>query len=285
MQINMQQPCWFNLLNKPCGQVAKGPPSTVENVGLAGLTQPNQFWLDPEQNVLYYSLQPWHEPSSMDVRWPQVEVLLQARGTSQPISNVAFENIRFQHATWLRPGQGDGYVEQQSGSCLIGNNPNNPNCDDDFLWIKSPGNLQFSYARDVSLIGCEIAYMGGVGVDFGDGTHRALVQGCYVHDVSGSGVQIGSFNTSKLTNEDLQDVNNTINNTVITLAAVEFHGAVAVNVGYTKGTTITHNDMSNLTCKSGLNGAFFTYVIMCCHILSTLSSTRLWHVHGLGLGA
>jgi hypothetical protein len=281
----MQQPCWFNLLNKPCGQVAKGPPSTVENVGLAGLTQPNQFWLDPEQNVLYYSLQPWHEPSSMDVRWPQVEVLLQARGTSQPISNVAFENIRFQHATWLRPGQGDGYVEQQSGSCLIGNNPNNPNCDDDFLWIKSPGNLQFSYARDVSLIGCEIAYMGGVGVDFGDGTHRALVQGCYVHDVSGSGVQIGSFNTSKLTNEDLQDVNNTINNTVITLAAVEFHGAVAVNVGYTKGTTITHNDMSNLTCKSGLNGAFFTYVIMCCHILSTLSSTRLWHVHGLGLGA
>eukprot|EP00045_Choanoeca_perplexa_P005818 m.48706 g.48706 ORF g.48706 m.48706 type:complete len:608 (+) comp13310_c0_seq3:101-1924(+) len=245
--ISMQQPCWYNLLHKPCGQVAKDPPSVVENVGLAAMNQPNQFWLDTEQRVLYYSLEPQHEPSSMDVRWPQVEVLLRAYGTTKPLSNLRFENLLFQHATWLRPGQGDGYVEQQSGSCIIGSNPNNSNCDDDFLWIKSPGNLQFSFTRDVALVGCEVAYMGGVGVDFGNGTHRAVVQGSYVHDISGSGVQIGSFNSSQIRDEERQDLNNTVNNTLITLAAVEFHGAVAINVGYSKGTAILHNEMSNLT--------------------------------------
>jgi hypothetical protein len=71
VQINLQQPCWYNLMNKPCGQTARGPPAIVENVGLPGITQPNQFWLDPANRLLYYSLQPQQEPSSMAAFWPQ----------------------------------------------------------------------------------------------------------------------------------------------------------------------------------------------------------------------
>ena len=34
------------------------------------------------------------------------------------LSDVHFENVTFEYATWLRPSQGDGYVEQQSGVCV-----------------------------------------------------------------------------------------------------------------------------------------------------------------------
>jgi hypothetical protein len=42
---------------------------------------------------------------------------------------VSFEGFSFRHATWLRPGQEDGYVEQQCGACAVGTNENNHECD------------------------------------------------------------------------------------------------------------------------------------------------------------
>lgn len=63
------------------------------------------------------------------------------------------------------------------------------------------------------------------------------------HDISGSGIQIGLFSDPLTTT----DHNNTINNTIVKKAAAEFSGAVGINVGYTIGTTITHNDVHDLT--------------------------------------
>lgn len=31
------------------------------------------------------------------------------------LADVSFTNLTFEYATWRRPSQGDGYVEQQSG--------------------------------------------------------------------------------------------------------------------------------------------------------------------------
>lgn len=34
------------------------------------------------------------------------------------LADVSFTNLTFEYATWRRPSQGDGYVEQQSGGLL-----------------------------------------------------------------------------------------------------------------------------------------------------------------------
>lgn len=59
-------------------------------------------------------------------------------------TGISFTGFTFEHATWLRPGQADGYVEQQTGACAIGNHPENHGCTtatDAFWSVKSPGNV------------------------------------------------------------------------------------------------------------------------------------------------
>lgn len=60
--------------------------------------------------------------------------------------------------------------------------------------------------------------------------------------------QTGSaFDTFNITDAELQEIGNMVNNSVFNKAAAEFSGAVAVNVGYAANTTLTHCDISNLT--------------------------------------
>ena len=82
-----------------------------------------------------------------------------------------------------------------------------------------------------------------MGLDF-SWTQECVVDGCYFHDISGAGVQIGSFNDPL---GAVLDTNNTVSNTIVNKAGAEFHGAAGINVGYTQGTVLTHNDVSNLT--------------------------------------
>lgn len=90
---------------------------------------------------------------------------------------------------------------------------------------------------------CEFARLGGVGLDF-SWTVESTVDSCYFHDISGAGVQIGSFNDPL---GALLDANNTVSNTIVNKAAAEYSGAAGINIGYTVGTTLLHNDVSNLT--------------------------------------
>jgi hypothetical protein len=129
----------------------------------------------------------------------------------------------------------------------LGTNPNNQACEQDWLWYKSPGNLAVAHGRNITFTTCEFAHLGGVGLDAGNGTHGLLVHDSYFWDISGAGLQIGSFDSFAIVDPELQDLDNTVNNSVLTLCAVEFRGAVAINVGYTARTTIINNDLGNLT--------------------------------------
>lgn len=123
---------------------------------------------------------------------PTLESLIEGQGTvSARVQNIVFKELTFSYATWLRPGQADGYVEQQSGSCLVGSNPHNSDCNYDYLWMKSPGNIAFTAPKNVVFDTCEFSHLGGVGLDFGGGAHLNLVTNSYFWDISGAAVQIG----------------------------------------------------------------------------------------------
>ena len=144
-----KQPCFQNLVNKPCGQNAKAPPDFVENVIGAGSDWqlvPGSFYVDLALRKVYYVPRAGEDMSTAEVVMPIAEELfvgeagrngrpatfLEARrgaqgsslvflGIGSPdakLSDVHFENVTFEYATWLRPSQGDGYVEQQSGVCV-----------------------------------------------------------------------------------------------------------------------------------------------------------------------
>ena len=53
------------------------------------------------------------------------------------------------------------------------------------------------------------------------------IAGCLFHDISGAGVQVGSFQYPLGAGAD---VNNTISDTIVTRAAAEFSGAAGIQV-------------------------------------------------------
>ena len=263
----MMQPCWRNLVHKACGQGAKGPPilsgngysahvadgkghavaglgapiegrGYIENVG-AGHLVPGDWALDGTR--LLYALRDGEVLDDLHGELPRLSVLLNVSNAS----DLAFVGFTFEHATWLRPGGADGYVEQQTGCATLGANYSaNSDCEHDYSWsFKAPGNLVVHQSANVSFLGCEMARLGGFGLDFSR-ARGCLVNGCIFHDISGSAVQIGQFQDALAAEHDR---NNVVRNSIITHAAAEYSGAAGINVGYTVGTVLEHNDVGNLT--------------------------------------
>jgi hypothetical protein len=55
-----------------------------------------------------------------------------------------FKGLTFEHATWLRPGLGDGFVEIQTGYCIVGPNATKTT-------VKTPGNVAFKHAVGITV--------------------------------------------------------------------------------------------------------------------------------------
>lgn len=111
--IVMKQPCMWNLVNRPWGSVIT-PPIWVENLR-EELQHPGQFYFDRTANqILYYPLA-GQDMSKVNAVLAVEEVLVKHDGAK----NHKWHNVTFEYATWLRPQQGDGFVEQQTGACNI----------------------------------------------------------------------------------------------------------------------------------------------------------------------
>jgi hypothetical protein len=180
--VSMMQPCWRNLVHKACGQGAKGPPSLmtrkgyevaglgspmggigyVENVGASAEMEPGDWALDGTS--VYYALREGESGRGLVGVLPTVSVLV---NVSSGARDVSFVNVTFEHSTWLRPGEADGYVEQQTGCGAIGTNFSfNSDCAIDTLWsVKSPGSVVVRDAANISFVDCEFARLGGFGLD------------------------------------------------------------------------------------------------------------------------
>lgn len=246
-EILMMQPCWYNLVHKACGQHVRGPPNIVEAMGPKSLSSPGDWAIDTTSSTpgsagtVHYALRPGETVESIKAVVPSVTTLLEITAP-----DVSFTGFTFEHATWLRPGEADGFVEQQTGNCAVGTDPRNHLCtsEADAFWsIKTPGNIVVKPSADrVAFRSCEFTRLGGVGVDFN--AMDGVVDSCYFHDVSGAAVQIGSFNDP---NGADKVKGNQVINTIVIHAGVEYRGAAGINVGYTQNTSILNNDVSNLT--------------------------------------
>jgi hypothetical protein len=173
---------------------------------------------------------------------PTLEVLLNVTGAQ----DVSFQGFLFEHATWLRPGQADGYVEQQTGACTAGPTsvPTDDYCNDDFVWsVKSPGNVAVLSSQRISFSKCEFARLGGTALDI-TWSESVTVADSYFHDISGGAVQIGSFQYPLGAEKDVDHI---VRNSIVNKAGAEYSGAAGINVGYTQRVTIHGNDVSNMS--------------------------------------
>ena len=135
--VEMMQPCWHNLLHKPCSQGAKGPPDLARRLplllpGLRSRHSPRGYvenvgaslrcsgdWALQSNGTLVYALREGESAETLKAVMPVLDALLIVSGAK----DVQFEGFAFEDSTFLGASGPNGYVEQQSGCGVVGQPP------------------------------------------------------------------------------------------------------------------------------------------------------------------
>jgi hypothetical protein len=269
--ITMGQPCWNNSnqryikpeWHRTADLVGPGrlgnpgpdpggagiPPTYVENA-YELLDSAGEWYLDRSAGTVYYIPRPGENMSTATVTAPTLETLLSGTG----VQNVAFTGMQFSYATWLRPSTDEGFSEIQAGYTITGKNGYAVEGLCTFApggtcpygaWTKEPGNVSFSYARNVTFSGDAFVHLGAAGLDLGDGSANDVVKGNVFTDISGNGVELGAVDLPQATGADRTTGNQILDNHVSAVAN-EFHGGVGMLIGYAERTLISHNQIDDL---------------------------------------
>ena len=233
------------------GRIAS--PTYLENAYEA-LTKPGQFYLDQRRHVLYYIPRPGENMETADVEAPVLQSLVTGAGTSSsPVHDIVFSNLQFSYATWLQADTPNGLSEIQANYTIVGKDAYateglcrvKPHGTCPFgAWTKEPGNVQFSFDRNISFLNDRFVHLGAAALNLDNGSQDDTVAGSVFTDISGNGIEIGNVNTPEATGAD-QTRGVTVADNHLYGLPVEYHGGVAILVGYAADTTITHNQIDH----------------------------------------
>jgi Right handed beta helix region/Fibronectin type III domain/Kelch motif len=254
--ITMAQPCWSNSINRGRNLVGYGrvqSPTYVENAYEA-LRQPGQFYLDQHRHLLYYIPRPGEDMNRADVEAAALQTLVSGSGSPRAtIHNIAFSNLQFSYATWLQPNTPNGFSEIQANYTITGKGAyatqglchvtRHGTCPYG-AWTKEPGNIQFSYDRNISFLNDRFVHLGAAALNLDNGSQDDTIASSVFTDVSGNGIEIGNVNTPEARGAGQTRGIDVSDNHLYGLP-VEYHGGVAILVGYAADCTISHNQIDH----------------------------------------
>jgi hypothetical protein len=227
------------------------------------LDEPGEWYLDRLSHRLYYWPRQGERPEHMEAIVPVLETLVQVEGTADsPVSNVRFEGITFNYATWLRPSL-QGHVPLQAGMYLLDayslkppGVPGNENKGlENQAWIgRQPGAVQLKHVRQTLFERCRFEHLAAAGLDYDKGSLKDTIRGCLFRDIGGNALQLGHFSDPGMETHlpydplDRRDVcaAMSVTNNLIQDAGSEDWGCVGIAAGYVQGFNISHNDVADV---------------------------------------
>lgn len=245
--LTMQNPCWTNANTYPI-------PwnfhllSWFENA-YEFLQTPGQWYLNPVTHVVFYIPLPGENMDTADVELPVVQTLVQGGSASSPVSYIGFQGLTFEYATWFYPSTSQGYVCDQSGFHLEGDHSGQNNVIGHAEnVVRTPGNVSFAYAQNISFMNNTFQHLGAVGLDFGTGSQNNQIINNVFTDISSAGIQMGGVdvvdhhpaNPSQLT------ANNVISNNLVQYIGQEFYDAAGIYIGFTTHSVVSNNTIQNV---------------------------------------
>lgn len=245
--VIMQTPCWTNANIYPSPwnfQLL----SWFENA-YEFLNEPGEWYLNPLSQILYYIPREGEDMNTADVELPILEMLVQASGNiSQPVKHIRFEGLTFQYATWLEPNSPDGYVSDQSGFRLLGSDHKANTIGHDPVVVRTPGNVSFAYAKNISFIGNTFSHMGAVALDFGTGSQENQIVNNTFNDISAAAIQLGGVGPEDHHPENSAQItrDNRIANNLVEYIGREYYDAAGIYIGFTTNSLVEHNDIHHV---------------------------------------
>ncbi len=246
-KLIMQNPCWKN------ANVYPSPwdfhlLSWFENA-YEFLSAPGEWYLNPKTKVLYYIPRTGEDINKADVELPILETLIQGHGSAhQPIQYLSFSGLTFQHATWLGPNSSNGYVPDQSSFRLEGNNHKANKIGHDPDVVRTPGNIQFSYAHFIDINKNTFEHLGAIALDFAIGSQNNVIENNKFKDVSAAAIQLGGVSQRDFRPKHPAELtkDNTIRNNQISYIGREYYDAPGIFIGSTTHSVVTHNNIRHV---------------------------------------
>ncbi|WP_443939408.1 L-rhamnose mutarotase [Pedobacter sp. MW01-1-1] len=226
------------------------------------LNQPGEWFEDVKNNKVYYWPREGENMQQVHVVAPFLENLLKIEGTlDNPVHNIIFKGISFQHASWLRPSK-VGHVPHQAGMYMLDAYKIDPpgTLDKQDLenqgWVGRPAAAVFvRNGNHIDFLACQFKHMASTALDYEKGTHNNRIEGNLFKDIGGSGILMGVFSDEATevhlpyNPSDQREVssNNLIQNNLITDVTNEDWGCVGIGAGYVRGIKILNNEVNNVS--------------------------------------
>ncbi|WP_297071638.1 right-handed parallel beta-helix repeat-containing protein [uncultured Duncaniella sp.] len=225
------------------------------------LDEPGEWYQDYPSGRIYYYPSTDEDMNNREVVVPLLETILAVEGSRErPVCDIRFENIDFEHASWLRPSH-EGHVTLQGGFRLldayklhIPGLPEKAELENQ-AWIARPeAAITVRHASGIDFIGCGFRHLGATGLDYVAAVSNSAVNGCTFEDIGGTALQMGTFPDGGFETHvpyvpavaedicrDIKVTANTIRN-----ATNEDWGCVGIGAGYVRDVTIADNEVSHL---------------------------------------
>ena len=268
--VTMQQPAWnnnnwgYDTLASPFA----GGQLYLEN-SYSFLKNAGQWYLDPQAGQLYYKAASGQSPTGHDVELPRLTSLVQMSGSySNPVSDITFQGLAFEHSTWLQPGSSLGYADQQTGTFLAKtySQPANilSSCQSGCQlfeatrnsWNQVPAAVQVSAASGITFSGDTFTHLGQVGLGIGNdadaiasgvglGASNVTVDHGTFSDDSGAGIVVGGVqpDAHHPSNTAMTVQNVTLTNNLVTSVAEDYKDMSGILSTYATHTVIQHNEV------------------------------------------
>lgn len=239
----------------------RGSSSFALTNALELLDEPGEWYQDYPSGRIYYYPEEGKNPNEMKIVVPSQEELMVIDGTRErPISNLRFENLRFEHSAWLRPSL-EGHVTLQGGFRFI-DGYKLPVAGlfhkaelENQAWIARPeAAVKARFATDIAFSDCRFEHIGATALDLEYAVSSSDITACVFEDIGGTAIMAGYFGEggfethipySPAVRDDLCR-SLEISNCRIDDAANEDWGCVAIGAGYVSDTKIVHNEVSNV---------------------------------------
>lgn len=242
------------------------------------LNQPGEWYEDLKAGKIYYWPRQGENLEKDQVIAPFLETLVQIEGSlDRPVSFINFKGINFEHTTWMRPSK-YGHVPLQAGMFLldayklkIPGTPDKAGLENQ-AWVgRQTAGVTVNNANHINFEGCTFCHMAATGLDLISGTSNDKVEGCFFHDIGGTGIQEGYFGDASfeahLPYRPVDDrtvcQSDYISNNLITDCTNEDWGCVGIGVGFAHDIRIEHNEICNINYSGISLGWGWTKTINC----------------------
>lgn len=273
-RIVMKQPGWRNNL---VGYDTFARPVSGDNArmffvnSLGFLRSGGQWFADPGTGRLYYKPRSGESMETSEVILPRLPLLVSIAGDYQnPVVDLHFRGLSFQHTSWLEPSGPNGYPSQQSGAYLAGELPGYPNepirdCSWGCWafeaarnhWRQQPAAVQVAAAKRIVFANDEFTHLGQLALGVGNnadanlsgiglGTTTIDIVRNRFSDLAGGAIMVGGITHDahhpprpELGVRDIMIRNNIIEN-----VSQNYREQAAVLVTYATAPIIVNNDIS-----------------------------------------